>query len=147
MLPADSDAESGFSSCGSSDSGRGGRGRELYDQLTTSPETRFHAVYMLVRYFYLTMGESERGRGGGAVEGDGGDGMVGFGELGFGQEEGWDLITWDVAVGCLALSVKVSSASLLYPTPCQMWAMIVPPRCAGTPQPGVRPRIPELGAP
>ena len=141
MLPADSDAESGFSSCGSSDSGRGGRGRELYDQLTTSPETRFHAAYMLVRYFYLTMGESERGRGGGAVESDDGD------RLGFGQEEGWDLVTWDVAVGCLALSVKVSSASLLYPTPCLMWAMIVPPRCAGTPQPGVRPRIPELGAP
>jgi hypothetical protein len=141
VLPADSDAESGFSSCGSSDSGRGGRGRELYDQLTTSPETRFHAAYMLVRYFYLTMGESERGRGGGAVESDDGD------RLGFGQEEGWDLVTWDVAVGCLALSVKVSSASLLYPTRSLMWAMIVPPRCAGTPQPGVRPRIPELGAP
>jgi hypothetical protein len=70
----------------------------LLDQLITSPETRFHAAYMFLRYFYLVRGESgsplrvTQGNGAGRV---------------LPSEDGFELVTWDIAVGCLALSVKV----------------------------------------
>ncbi|KAJ7593075.1 hypothetical protein C8J56DRAFT_930327, partial [Mycena floridula] len=54
---------------------------QLVDQLTISPETRFHAAYMLVRYFYL----------------------MGMHHV---QEDAGDLVCWDIGVACLSLSVK-----------------------------------------
>lgn len=66
----------------------------LLDQLATSPETRFHAAYMFLRYFYLVRGAP----GSPSCSAFRGDVL---------SEHGFELVTWDVAVGCLALSVKV----------------------------------------
>ncbi|KAF9456914.1 hypothetical protein BDZ94DRAFT_1326634 [Collybia nuda] len=65
----------------------------LYDQLSTSPETRFHAAYLFLRYFYLVRATP----GSPSLNIDKGDEN---------SENGFELVTWDVAVGCLALSVK-----------------------------------------
>lgn len=70
----------------------------LLDQLSTSPETRFHAAYMFLRYFYLIKGNP------------GSPGLFHLGKHGELRcsEEEFELVIWDIAVGCLALSVKVS---------------------------------------
>ncbi|KAF8063219.1 hypothetical protein FPV67DRAFT_1782761 [Lyophyllum atratum] len=74
----------------------------LHDQLATSPVTRFHAAYLFLRFFHA-VGRSHRDRD--AEEGEDED----AGKLVFGpelDEEGKVLVTWDIAVACLALSVK-----------------------------------------
>ncbi|KAF4621993.1 hypothetical protein D9613_009504 [Agrocybe pediades] len=66
---------------------------DLYDQLKNSPETRFHAAWMFLRFFFLTMqptGEEEANS-----------------QLSKSlQRQGFNLIVWDIAVACLSLSVK-----------------------------------------
>ena len=59
---------------------------DLFDLLSTSNETRFHAGHLFMRYFNLVScaGEDE-------------------------EPEALETITWDLAVACLALSVKVRS--------------------------------------
>lgn len=59
------------------------------DQLVTSPETRFHAAHMFLRYFNI-IGETHI------------DAQV------------CATTIWDVALGCLALSVKAIEASISF---------------------------------
>jgi hypothetical protein len=62
-----------------------GRCNDLHDQLITSPETRFHAVHMFLRYFAaMNLGK-------------------------FDDDKDQILVVWDLALSALALSVKVSS--------------------------------------
>ena len=60
---------------------------DLYDLLSTSSETRFHACYLFFRYFLFVSSPED----GVSV-----------------KDEGIQAVVWDVAVACLALSVKVS---------------------------------------
>jgi hypothetical protein len=82
------------SSFASSSSCASSRITNLYDQLTSCPETRFHAGWMFLRYF-LIVTES-----GAAPSNDHGP---------HAHEEFDALIVWDIALACLALSVKVCS--------------------------------------
>ena len=69
----------------------------LLDQLQTSHETRFHACWMFLRYFYLLMtSESSRFRAAGP------DGLY-RSKL---EQEGRELVVLDISVACLSLSVK-----------------------------------------
>ncbi|KAI1792395.1 hypothetical protein LXA43DRAFT_339367 [Ganoderma leucocontextum] len=56
---------------------------DLFDLLSTSTETRFHAGHLFMRYFHLVscVDEDE-------------------------EQEALEAVTWDLAVACLALSVK-----------------------------------------
>ncbi|KAJ7042037.1 hypothetical protein C8F04DRAFT_1078088 [Mycena alexandri] len=80
---------------------------DLIDQLLYSPETRFHAAYMFVRYFYLLMGHDEtRAR----VESMQASALAAENEMPFDPTipaEGWSLVVWDCCVACLAISVKM----------------------------------------
>jgi hypothetical protein len=65
-----------------------GRCNDLHDQLITSPETRFHAVHMFLRFFaVMNLGK-------------------------FDDDKDQMLVVWDLALSALALSVKVSSMYL-----------------------------------
>ncbi|KAH6905150.1 hypothetical protein BKA70DRAFT_1431236 [Coprinopsis sp. MPI-PUGE-AT-0042] len=74
----------------------------LYDQLSSCPETRFHAVWMFLRYFLLVT-ES--------------NGTPSNYPGSHSHEEFDALIVWDIALACLALSVKFHRDFLhpLYP--------------------------------
>ena len=125
----------------------------LFDQLSTSPETRFHAAYMFLRFFYLagchTMPASPSSLGKNARKGceldedldgnipdaeyDADDDSSTCSSLGFSParvametcfrshlptlalefEAGREMMTWDTAVACLALSVKVGILPLV----------------------------------
>ncbi|KAG6883300.1 hypothetical protein C0992_009135, partial [Termitomyces sp. T32_za158] len=75
----------------------------LVDQLSTSPETRFHAAYLFMRFFWL-VGLSTEGSGTRSTEGGKARETWAFGsEL---DEEGRRLVTWDVGVTCLGISIK-----------------------------------------
>lgn len=79
----------------------------LYEQLQTSCETRFHACWMFLRYFDLTMAP---------------DTYLGLRSSSCSpsrsvslnsqtstctEHEGRELLVWDIAVACLSLSVKL----------------------------------------
>ncbi|KAJ4485341.1 hypothetical protein J3R30DRAFT_1344387 [Lentinula aciculospora] len=88
---------------------------DLTEQLLNSPETRFHAAYLFMRFFHLVFGMTqEPGSRQEHVEEMGLNIFSRKFSLGF---EGSELVTWDVAVGCLALSVKMHRDFLppLYP--------------------------------
>ncbi|KAI0634089.1 hypothetical protein C8Q77DRAFT_1055896 [Trametes polyzona] len=68
---------------------------DLYDILATSPEVRFHAGHLFARYFSLVCAPSSPPRD---VE----------------DPEALEAVTWDIAVACLALSVKFHR-DVLYP--------------------------------
>ncbi|KAG5650180.1 hypothetical protein H0H81_000412 [Sphagnurus paluster] len=115
---------------------------ELYDQLSTSPQTRFHAVYLFRRFWMFHSGDSGGGFGAGAanahLEGykrqritvSAGESpqtspsyavqsKVDNGEKenqgGFDLDtEGRTLVAWDIGLACLALSVKYHR-DFLYP--------------------------------
>ncbi|KAJ7765786.1 hypothetical protein B0H16DRAFT_1524400 [Mycena metata] len=80
---------------------------DLIDQLLYSPETRFHAAYMFVRYFYLLMGRDEnRAR----IESMQASALAAENEMPFDPTippDGWALVVWDCCVACLAISVKL----------------------------------------
>ncbi|RPD70511.1 hypothetical protein L226DRAFT_469913 [Lentinus tigrinus ALCF2SS1-7] len=67
---------------------------DLYDLLSSSPETRFHAGYLFVRYLLHVRSASTLASlpqtGGKSPE----------------DQEALEAVTWDVAVACLALSIK-----------------------------------------
>ncbi|KAF8884692.1 hypothetical protein BD779DRAFT_770278 [Infundibulicybe gibba] len=73
---------------------------DLLDQLATSPETRFHAAYMFLRYFFLVMGDSPQSpiSRRHAITGT----LAESGEA----DDVWELVIWDIAIGCMSLSVK-----------------------------------------
>ncbi|KAG6893927.1 hypothetical protein C0992_008145, partial [Termitomyces sp. T32_za158] len=81
----------------------------LVDQLSTSPETRFHAAYLFMRFFWI-VGLSTEGSGTRSAEGGKARETWAFGsEL---DEEGRRLVTWDVGVTCLGISIKVRPTPL-----------------------------------
>ncbi|KAF5320154.1 hypothetical protein D9611_010359 [Ephemerocybe angulata] len=70
----------------------------LYDQLVSCPKTRFHAVWMFLRYFWTVAEVSE---------------MSSLKHLGSADNDSTDEFDpeiWDKVVACLALSVKVCFA-------------------------------------
>ncbi|KAJ3829298.1 hypothetical protein F5880DRAFT_503157 [Lentinula raphanica] len=82
---------------------------DLTDQLLNSPETRFHAAYLFVRFFRLIFGAAQGS--GTTTKGSPVDSSERTFES-FCRKYSWDiegseLVLWDVAVGCLALSVKL----------------------------------------
>lgn len=74
---------------------------DLYDLLSTSPETRFHAVYLFLRYLLLVRSSD--------LSLDDADTDSTSAE----DEEALETVMWDMAVACLALSVKVRLLSSL----------------------------------
>ncbi|KAF8625452.1 hypothetical protein AX17_006853 [Amanita inopinata Kibby_2008] len=88
----------------------GDRPMDLHDELSTSPETRFHAIYIFLRFFHCVMsGESHTEQvtlSDGTTrlreicEDNGRRNQVSL------EEKGRKLMVWDIAIGSLALSVK-----------------------------------------
>ena len=67
---------------------------DLFDLLSTSNETRFHAGHLFMRYFRLiSCADADE------------------------ESEALEAVTWDLAVACLALSVKVHLPLLPFPRP------------------------------
>lgn len=77
---------------------------DLLDQLTTSPETRFLAAHMFLRYCYIIVGCPPGDAS--QVSSDGSDDDDHL------FEDGKHLMVWDIAIGCLALSIKASQRCL-----------------------------------
>lgn len=73
---------------------------DLYDILSGSSEIRFHAGHLFLRYFSLV------GHPTGSTAHDE-------------DAEAFESVAWDIAVACLAISVKVSFS--LYPVP--LWPL------------------------
>ncbi|KAF8824064.1 hypothetical protein HHX47_DHR9000217 [Lentinula edodes] len=89
---------------------------DLCEQLLNSPETRFHAAYLFMRFFHLIFeaayeSDSEENEHVGETA------LEEFARRFALDVDGSELVTWDVAVGCLALSVKIHRDFLppLYP--------------------------------
>lgn len=77
----------------------------LEDQLAHSPNTRFHAVWMLLRYFYLCrkMDDGKRSENPRLSRTSSVDSVRSTAA----DTQGLNLVLWDVTVACLSLSVKV----------------------------------------
>lgn len=73
---------------------------DLYDILSESPEIRFHAGHLFLRYFSLVGHPT---------------GSTGHDE----DTEAFESVAWDIAVACLAISVKVSLPASRFPFPTQ----------------------------
>ena len=67
---------------------------DLYDLLSSSAETRFHAAYLFMRYHMQVRSGSSASSANAATQPPE-------------EQEALEAVTWDVAVACLALSVKV----------------------------------------
>ena len=80
---------------------------DLMDQLKNSPETRFHAAWMFLRYFYLTMSPNPNTGNPRNLSHLSRQSSLNSNISASTNQEGRDLIIWDIAVACLALSVKV----------------------------------------
>ncbi|KAF9011096.1 hypothetical protein BDQ17DRAFT_1345462 [Cyathus striatus] len=76
----------------------------LCDQLTTSPETRFHAAWMFLRYFFI-INSMDRFHGNNE--------QVSVTSCESRSDGGKRLAVWDVALACLALSIKEVQRDLL----------------------------------
>lgn len=86
---------------------------DLAEHLKNSPETHFHAVHMFLRYFYILTSKNPGGNG------------SPHGELRTSHD---CLAGWDIALGCLALSVKLHRDTLwpLYPISTDDFLIIAP---------------------
>ena len=83
---------------------------DLMDQLKNSPETRFHAAWMFLRYFYLTMSPDlnmDTGTRNNARNLSRQSSLNSNASASTNLERR-DHVIWDIAIACLALSVKVS---------------------------------------
>jgi hypothetical protein len=82
---------------------------DLMDQLKNSPETRFHAAWLFLRFFYLTMSpDRNKGPRNNARNLNlSRRSSLNSNTSASTDQEGRDLIIWDIAIACLALSVKV----------------------------------------
>ncbi|KAJ7611702.1 hypothetical protein FB45DRAFT_314686 [Roridomyces roridus] len=103
----------------------------LTDQLLTSPETRFHAAYSFLRYFYLYMGDDERRR---EMEERQASDAEAANQVPFDPSippEGWDLTAWDACLACLDISVKLHRDTLapLYPVYLDEIIALAPHKC------------------
>ncbi|KAF5319386.1 hypothetical protein D9619_008485 [Psilocybe cf. subviscida] len=76
----------------------------LEDQLAHSPNTRFHAAWMLLRYFHLCMKtkDSKQSEKSGLPRASSIDSVRSNAT----DTDGLNLILWDVAVACLSVSIK-----------------------------------------
>ncbi|KIM43949.1 hypothetical protein M413DRAFT_25456 [Hebeloma cylindrosporum] len=74
----------------------------LLDQLQNSPETRFHAVWMFLRFFYLTLSPALESYSTTKIA----DPILSPIVRTVLAKDGLDLYLWDIAVACLSLSVK-----------------------------------------
>ncbi|CAA7264492.1 unnamed protein product [Cyclocybe aegerita] len=82
-------------------------GFNLFDQLKNSPQTRFHAAWMFLRYFYLTMSPEVEPKESKSKDSLSRQSSLDSITTTSTEREGRDLVVWDIAVGCLSLSVKV----------------------------------------
>ncbi len=81
--------------------------QNLLDQLQTSHETRFHACWMFLRFFFLTTSRTSHLN----TENQN---IASLRTVSFDsqsstttEEQGHGLLVWDIAVACLSLSVKL----------------------------------------
>ncbi|KAJ3788106.1 hypothetical protein GGU10DRAFT_347011 [Lentinula aff. detonsa] len=90
---------------------------DLTEQLLSSPETRFHAAYLFRRFFHLVFGAAQESDVKEKESNHSETVLETFSRKFTWDLEGSELVTWDVAVGCLALSVKMHRDFLppLYP--------------------------------
>lgn len=82
---------------------------DLYEQLFSSAQTRFHAAYMFLRYFFTINGNREQSESSSDVESileEGSDTPISNSEKLL--SEGKEIMVWDTAVACITLSIKVS---------------------------------------
>ena len=86
---------------------------DLTDQLMNSPETRFHAAWMFLRFFYLTMSPNRNTGPRNNTRNLSRQSSLTSNTSASTNQEGRDLVIWDIAVACLALSVKVSLSLVL----------------------------------
>ena len=80
---------------------------DLMDQLKNSPETRFHAAWLFLRFFYLTMSPDRNSGPRNNARNISRQSSLNSNTSASTNQEGRDLIIWDIAIACLALSVKV----------------------------------------
>ena len=80
---------------------------DLMDQLKNSPETRFHAAWLFLRFFYLTMSPDRHMGPRNDARELSRQSSLNSNTSASTNQEGRDLIIWDIAIACLALSVKV----------------------------------------
>ena len=80
---------------------------DLMDQLKNSPETRFHAAWLFLRFFYLTMSPDRNTSPRNNIQNLSRQSSLNSNISASTNQEGRDLIIWDIAIACLALSVKV----------------------------------------
>jgi D-alanyl-lipoteichoic acid acyltransferase DltB (MBOAT superfamily) len=81
---------------------------DLMDQLKNSPETRFHAAWLFLRFFYLTMSPERNSGPRDNARNLSRQSSLNSNTSASTNQEGRDLIIWDIAIACLALSVKVT---------------------------------------
>ena len=81
---------------------------DLMDQLKNSPETRFHAAWLFLRFFYLTMSPDRNTDPWNNARNLSHQSSLNSNISESTNQEGRDLIIWDIAIACLALSVKVT---------------------------------------
>ena len=80
---------------------------DLMDQLKNSPETRFHAAWLFLRFLYLTMSPDRNTGSRNNARNISRQSSLNSNTSASTNQEGRDLIIWDIAIACLALSVKV----------------------------------------
>ena len=85
-----------------------GQPSDLMDQLKNSPETRFHAAWLFLRFFYLTMSPDRNTSPRNDARYLSRQSSLSSNTSASTNQEGRDLIIWDIAIACLALSVKVT---------------------------------------
>ena len=86
---------------------------DLMDQLKNSPETRFHAAWLFLRFFYLTMSTDCNTGPRDNARYISRQSSLNSNTSASTNQEGRDLVIWDIAIACLALSVKVVVFSAL----------------------------------
>ena len=80
---------------------------DLMDQLKNSPETRFHAAWLFLRFFYITMSPDRNTGPRNNSRNISRQSSMNSNASAITNLEGRDLIIWGIAIACLALSVKV----------------------------------------
>ena len=107
-LTSGSSSSSHSSTSTSSSTSMDGQPSDLMDQLKNSPETRFHAAWLFLRFFYITMSPDRNAGPRNSTRYLSRHSSLNSNTSASTNQEGRDLIVWDIAVACLALSVKVT---------------------------------------
>ena len=80
---------------------------DLMDQLKNSPETRFHAAWLFLRFFYLTMSPERNSGPRNNVRNLSRQSSLNSVTGASTNQKGRDIIIWDIAIACLVLGVKL----------------------------------------